>query len=297
MDRLLIVGCGDIARRALPELRRRYRLSALVRTRDPSLVSAGVELIEGDLDRADSLLALPGGAVRIAHFAPPAEHAGTSDPRTRALLAALDTAARRREMLPQRLVYLSTSGVYGDCAGAFVDETRAPLPQTDRAARRLDAERALQSWGAGCGVRTVILRVPGIYAADRLPLERLRRGIPALRPEDDVYSNHIHADDLAAAVVAALERDAAQGVYNINDDSQIRMAEWFDLVADRSGLPRPPRIARAAAAAVIPAAQLSFMSESRRLVNRRMKRELGVRLRYPTVADGVPVMLTAADPG
>src|SRR3954470_7835981 len=184
MDSLLIVGCGDIARRALPELRRRYRVSALVRTVDPSLVSAGVRLIEGDLDRADSLAALPGGAVRIAHFAPPAETTGTRDMRTRALLAALETAAQRGEMLPQRFVYLSTSGVYGDCSGALVDETRAPFPVTERAARRLDAELSVQSWGARLGVEIVVLRVPGIYASDRLPLERLRRGVPALRAQD-----------------------------------------------------------------------------------------------------------------
>jgi len=289
MEKLLIVGCGDVARRALPELRRRYEVSALVRARDPSLASAGVDLVVGDLDRADTLAALAGGARRVVHLAPPAG-SGTRDLRTGTLLAALETAAQRGGMLPQRFVYLSTSGVYGDCGGAGVDETRTPFPQTERSARRLDAERAALAWGERLGVEIVTLRVPGIYAADRLPLERLRLGVPALRGEDDVYTNHIHADDLAAAIVAALERDSARGVYNVSDDSEIRMGDWFDLVADRSGLPRPPRIARAQAAALIPAAQLSFMSESRRLVNRRMKEELGVRLRYPTVADGVPFM-------
>jgi nucleoside-diphosphate-sugar epimerase len=292
MDRLLIVGCGDVARRALPELRRRYRISALVRARDPLLVAAGIDLIEGDLDRAGELAALPVGAARIAHFAPPAE-GGTRDLRTRGLLAALETAAQRGGMLPQRFVYLSTSGVYGDCAGELVDESRAPFPQTERAARRLDAELAVRSWGERLGIGTVILRVPGIYAADRLPLDRLRRGVPVLRAEDDVYTNHIHADDLAAAVVAALDHESARGVYNVNDDSEIRMGDWFDLVAARSGLPRPRRISRAEAAALMPAAQLSFLSESRRLVNRQMKEELGVRLRYPTVADGVPFMAVA----
>src|SRR5262249_21930943 len=292
MDKLLIVGCGDIARRALPELRRRYRVSALVRARDPSLVSAGVELVEGDLDRAETLAALRGGSGRISHFAPPAE-GGTQDLRTRALLAALQAAVRRGEMVPQRFVYLSTSGVYRDCAGARGDESRAPLPQTERSARRLDAEASLLAWAARLGVEVVILRVPGIYAADRLPLERLRRGVPALRAEDDVYTNHIHADDLAAAVVAALGSGSPGGVYNVSDDSEMRMGDWFDLVADRCGLARPPRVARATAAPLIPPAQLSFMSESRRLVNHRMKRELGIRLRFPTVADGVPFAVPA----
>jgi nucleoside-diphosphate-sugar epimerase len=292
MEKLLIVGCGDVARRALPELRRRHRVAALVRARDPELAAAGVELVDGDLDRADTLAAIPGGALRIAHLAPPAE-GGARDLRTRALLAALETAAQRGGMLPQRFVYLSTSGVYGDCAGERVDESRVPFPQTERAARRLDAERALLAWGERGGVEVVILRVPGIYAADRLPLERLRRGVPALRAEDDVYTSHIHADDLAAVVIAALERDGARGVYNASDDSEIMTGDWFDLVADRTGLPRPARVARAEAATLIPPAQLSFMSESRRLVNRRMKDELGVRLRYPTVADGVPSMAVA----
>jgi nucleoside-diphosphate-sugar epimerase len=290
MDTLLIVGCGDIARRALPELRGRYRVSALVRARDPSLVS--VDLIEADLDHAETLAELPRGTSRIAYFAPPAE-GGLRDLRVRTLLAALETAAQRGEMLPQRFVYLSTSGVYGDCGGALVDESRAPFPQTERSARRHDAETTLLAWGARLGVQVVILRVPGIYAADRLPLERLRRGVPALRAEDDVYTNHIHAEDLAAAVVAALDGASARGVYNVSDDSELRMGDWFDLVADRRGLARPPRISRAQAPDLIPAAQLSFMSESRRLVNRRMKQELGVRLRYPTVAHGLPAMAAA----
>jgi nucleoside-diphosphate-sugar epimerase len=296
MDNLLIIGCGDIARRALPELQKRYRVSALVRDRDPALRAAGVELLEGDLDRAATLVSLAriGARVagRIAHFAPPAQ-SGVVDERTHRLLAALEAPAQRGEMLPQRFVYISTSGVYGDCGGALVDESRAPHPQTDRARRRLDAERAVQDWGARLGVEVVILRVPGIYASDRLPLERLRKGTPALAREDDVYTNHIHADDLAAAVVAALEQKQARAIYNVNDDSQIKMGDYFDLVAQRAGLPRPPRIAYAEAARLLPAAQLSFMSESRRLVNRRMKQELGVRLRYATVADGIPAWVTA----
>jgi nucleoside-diphosphate-sugar epimerase len=161
-------------------------------------------------------------------------------------------------------------------------------PATPRAARRVDAERAVAEWGAATGVAIVILRVPGIYAADRLPVERLKRGTPALRAEEDVYTNHVHADDLAAICVRALEADAPAGIYNASDDSELRMGEWFDLVADRFGLPRPPRVSRAEAARTISPMLLSFMSESRRLVNRRLKDVLGVRLQYPTVFDGVP---------
>jgi nucleoside-diphosphate-sugar epimerase len=193
-------------------------------------------------------------------------------------------------MLPRRFVYLSTSGVYGDCSGERVDETRAPHPRTERARRRLDAEQVVSDWGAREGAETVILRVPGIYAADRLPLAQLARSTPVLRREDDVYTNHIHADDLAAIVVTALHAARASGTYNASDDSVIKMGDWLDLVADRSGLARPPRVSRAEAVRVVPADLLSFMSESRRLSNERLKSELGVRLRYPTVADGLASM-------
>jgi nucleoside-diphosphate-sugar epimerase len=292
MERLLIIGCGDIARRALPELQKRYRVSALARSRDPALAAAGVDLIEGDLDAPDSLTLLAGRAERVAHLAPPAE-GGALDVRTRNLVAALSAPRKSGAILPHRFVYISTSGVYGDCGGDFVDETRPLNPRTARAKRRLDAERTLSEWGECDAVEIVILRVPGIYASDRLPLERLKRGTAALREEEDGYTNHIHADDLAGVLVAALESPRARGVYNASDDSQMKMGEWFDLVADRAGLVRPPRVSRIEAERVMGPELLSFISESRRLVNRRMKEELGIRLRYPTVADGVPRTLAA----
>lgn len=292
MERLLIIGCGDIARRALPELQRRYRVAALLRSSDRALADTGVELIEGDLDDAASLATLAGRAERIAHLAPPA-HSGPIDLRTRNLLAALAPRGRGA-MLPRRFAYLSTSGVYGDCAGEWVEETRAPNPQTERARRRLDAEQVLTEWGERNQVRIAILRVPGIYAADRLPLERLTRGTPALRSEEDVYTNHIHADDLAEIVVAALEARQARGIYNASDDGPMKTGDFFDLVADRAGLARPSRVSREEAMRRISPELLSFMSESRRLSNRRMKTELGVRLRYPTVAEGIPMVVQTA---
>jgi nucleoside-diphosphate-sugar epimerase len=286
VENLLIIGYGDIARRALPELQRRYRVTALVGSPDPALDAAGVGQIVGDLDDAASLVPLAGRAERIVHLAPPAG-SGALDTRTRSLLAALAPRGRGA-MLPRRFVYLSTSGVYGDCAGEWVDETRPPNPQTERALRRLDAERALGDWGERNKVEIVILRAPGIYAPDRLPLERLARGTPALRPEQDVYTNHIHADDLARIVVAALESTGARGVYNASDDGPMKMGDFFDLVADRAGVARSPRISREEAVRLLPPELVSFMSESRRLSNRRMKAELGVRLRYSTAQNGVP---------
>ena len=270
MKRLLIVGHGDIARRAAPLLSSRFDLRVVSR-------SAGQ-----DLDRPESLVSLE-PADAILHSAPPPQ-AGKSDTRTANLLTALE----RRRILPTRLVYISTSGVYGDCGGALVDEARPVNPQSARAARRVHAEEQLALWCTRQKVTLVVLRAPGIYAADRLPLERLRAGTPTLRDEDDVHTNHIHAEDLAGICVRALEEDAPAGIYNASDDTRLKMGEWFDLVADRTGLPRPPRIARSEAGTRIPPESMSFMSESRRLDNGRLKRILGVRLRYPTVREGLP---------
>lgn len=269
MKRLLIVGYGDIARRAAPLLASRFDLRIASR-------SNGL-----DLDRPESLTSLE-AADAVLHCAPPPQ-SGESDTRTANLLAALEG----KRILPTRFTYIGTSGVYGDCGGALVDESRAVNPQSARAKRRVDAEARLALWCMRHGVALVVLRAPGIYAADRLPLERLRAGTPTLRAEDDVFTNHIHADDLAGICVRALEDDAPGGTFNASDDTQLRMGEWFDLIADRAGLPRPPRIARSEAAGRIPAGMLSFMNESRRLDNRRLKRVLGVRLRYPTVFEGL----------
>ena len=268
MKRLLIVGFGDIARRALERLERRFEVARLSR-------SNGF-----DLDRPGSLL-LP-GADALLHCAPPPAEGGI-DTRTANLLAALE----KGRILPARVVYVSTSGVYGDCAGARVDESRPVAPQTDRALRRVDAERRLSEWAENKRIELLVLRVPGIYAAERLPLERLRAGTPVLRAEEDVYTSHIHADDLAAVVCRALEPDAPAGVYNANDDTEMKLGDWFDLVAEVHRLPRPPRVSRAAAASAIPSDLLSFIKESRRLDNRRLKSVLGVRLRYPTVHEGL----------
>ena len=284
MQTLLIVGCGDVARRTLPLLLGRYRVVALVRdpAQAPFWRAQGALPLIADLDQRNSLRRLSGLADVVLHFAPPPER-GTGDPRMRRLLAALCSG----ESLPQRLVYISTSGVYGDCAGERVPETRRLRPQTPRARRRVDAERQLRSFGRSAGTCVSILRAPGIYAADRVPLERLQRGTPVLAAKDDVFTNHIHADDLAMLAVAALRRGLPNRVYNASDASHLKMGEYFDLVADRFGLPRPPRISREDAEKALSPVQLSFMSESRRLDNRRISRELRVRLRYPQVAEGV----------
>ncbi|MCV2219327.1 NAD-dependent epimerase/dehydratase family protein [Thauera sp. Sel9] len=284
MKRVLIVGSGDVAARCLPWLTQRFRVLALVRHADAAdaLRIAGAVPVRADLDDRRSLIRLAGLADVVLYFAPPPAQ-GAIDTRMKRFLAA--SGAGRS--LPQGLVYISTTGVYGDCGGAFVDETRPCRASTARALRRVDAERRLRRFGRRNGVRVSVLRAPGIYAADRLPLERLRRGDPVLAAADDVFTNHIHADDLARLACMAMFRAGAGRVYNASDDSGLKMGEYFDAVADALGLPRPPRLPREQIVQRLSPLTLSFMGESRRLDNHRIKRELRTALRYSTVADGL----------
>ena len=276
--RVLLIGCGDIALRTADLLRGRVRLYGLTRRSDDvaKLRSHGVVPIIGDLDALRSLDRLRAAPFAVLHFAPPPAE-GRDDPRTLRLIAAL-TKAR---IIPRHFVYISTSGVYGDCAGARVTEARPRRAETPRARRRVAAEDRLRGWASQYGVKLAILRVPGIYAETRLPLERLKQGTPVLRPEDDVFTNHIHADDLARAVVAATFRGRPNRAYNVADDAELKMGGWFDAVADAFHLPRPPRVSWDEAEERIAPVLLSFMGESRRLANARMKRELRLRLKYP----------------
>ncbi|MCU0972690.1 MAG: NAD-dependent epimerase/dehydratase family protein [Burkholderiales bacterium] len=284
MRRLLIVGCGDVALRAAPLLSRRYRLYGLSHRPDqrPALREHGITPIPGDLDDRRLLRRIAGFADEILHLAPPPPR-GQLDSRTAHLVAALGS----RGSLPRRLLYISTSGVYGDCRGALVRETRRINPGTDRARRRVDAERRLRAFQRRTAVRVSILRVPGIYASDRLPLARLKAGTPALAHEEHAYSNHVHADDLASICAAALRKGRPGRIYHAVDESMLTMGEYFDAVADAFDLPRPPRVDWEVARASLSPELLSFMRESRRLSDARLKKELGVRLRYPTVRNAL----------
>ena len=279
MIRVLLIGCGDVALRTASLLRGRARLYGLTRRAEdiPKLRTHGIVPIIADLDDHATLRRLNAAPYAVLHFAPPPSE-GRDDPRTQKLIAALT----RARIIPRRFVYISTSGVYGDCAGARIDETRARRPQTPRAKRRVAAEGRLRAWAARQSVRLSILRAPGIYAETRLPIDRIKQGTPVLRPEDDVFTNHVHADDLARAAVAAIFHGQSNRVYNVADNAEQKMADWFDSVADAFHLQRPPRIAWDDAEDRIAPILLSFMSESRRLSNVRMKRELRVRLKFPT---------------
>ncbi|UWE19225.1 NAD-dependent epimerase/dehydratase family protein [Herbaspirillum huttiense] len=276
LPRVLILGCGDVGLRLVPLLLPRYRVLAVTSNPDrrAELRAAGAIPIVADLDAPLTLGRLARLAPTIVHLAPP-QSEGRIDRRTRNLAAILPEGAR--------LVYVSTTGVYGDCAGASFDETRSVRPQNARAVRRVDAETVLRAWARRRQGKLSILRVPGIYAADRLPLERLHKGLPALVAQEDVHTNHIHADDLARICQAAMRLGAPNRVYHAVDDTDLKMGDYFDAVADAAGLSRPPRLPRSELERSVSPMMLSFMSESRRLHNARIKEELGVRLRYPDV--------------
>jgi nucleoside-diphosphate-sugar epimerase len=269
-------------------VQRHVRVVALTSSPDRvvALRAQGVTPVVGNLDVPVSLQRLAGWATRVLHLAPPPLQ-GSTDPRSLAL-----TRLLMRRSAPLSVVYGSTSGVYGDCAGAWVNESRTVNPITPRAQRRVDAEARVRHLGRlrSSPVRVSVLRIPGIYAPDReggTPRERLLRGTPVLAQADDVFTNHIHADDLARACQLALWRGKPQRVYNVNDDSQMRMGDYFDMAAGLYALAKPVRISREQAQTELPAMQLSFMSESRRMVNTRMKRELRLQLRYADVKDGL----------
>ena len=285
--RLLIVGCGDVGMRLLPLVRERFRVFAVTSQpeRRAELRAAGAIPIVADLDRPGTLKRLTGLAQWVVHLAPPPRQ-GALDLRTRNLTAILPEGAH--------VVYISTSGVYGNRGGALIDETAPRAARNARAQRRVDAEQVLRAWAVAAKGKVSILRAPGIYAAERLPLERLRQGTPALAAQDDVYTNHIHADDLARLALLALFRAKPGRAYNASDDSRLKMGEYFDLVADAFGLPRAPRLPRAELEQAVSPMLLSFMSESRRLDNGRIRRELRAGLRYPRVEEAVAAMAAAA---
>ena len=291
-ERVLIVGCGDVGQRAAKQLVGRTKVMALTSSQDKlaDFRAQGITPVLGNLDFPKTLQRLSGWATRVLHLAPPpSDRVGewSTDPRTLNLARAL-----KKRILPRSLVYGSTSGVYGDCQGQWVSESQPVKPHTPRAMRRVDAEKVVRYLGRS-GVRASILRIPGIYAPDRVngtPRERLLKGTPVLVEQDDVYTNHIHSDDLARACVAALWRGKSQRVFHVSDDTHLKMGDYFDAAADLMGLKRPPRVPRSQAQESLPLMLLSFMSESRRLRNDRLKKELRVTLKYPSIQEGLKSM-------
>lgn len=284
MNPVCIAGCGYVGRRlARHYLQQGIAVTGIVRSvkSGDSLAAEGIEPLVVDLDALDDSVMLQLATPSCFYLAPPPPEGG-QDPRIRKFLQALGA-----HPVPGRIVYISTSGVYGDCEGAWIDETQPLRPETPRARRRADAEAALHEWGQRQGNSIVILRVPGIYGPGRLPLDRLRKNLPVLREADSPFTNRIHVDDLVASCIAAMARGQPGAAYNVSDGHPSNMTDYFKRIADWAGLPRPPEVSRDEAQQVLSPGMLSFLKESKRLVNRRMIGELGVELRYPDLESGL----------
>ena len=292
MNAVLILGCGDVGRRVARSCRAAGApVTGLVQSAPSAaqLRTLDIEALQADLDQP--LPALPSAGTELYYFAPPPP-SGDGDPRLTRVLATL-----ARDGLPRRIVYISTSAVYGDCGGAWIDEDAPLRPDTARGRRRLDAERQLLAWSERSAIPVVILRVPGIYGPGRLPLERLRQGLPLLREDQCPYTNRIHADDLAAICIAAMARGVPGSAYNVSDGHPSNMVDYFNRIADRAGLPRPPTLDREQAERELTPGMLGYMQESKRLNNERMRRELGIELRYPDLEAGLDSCFDAGQEG
>lgn len=288
-NRLLIIGCGDVGLRvALQAQGAGYReIIGVVRSaqRAEVLRAHGISAEVMDLHDAQAVQALPTEGAEVVYLAPPAALHGNQDQGMRHFLHRCQTQT------PAKVVYISTSGVYGDCQGATVTEQSPVNPATERARLRLDAEQQVQAFGQTYAVPTVILRVAGIYGPGRLPLERMRAGMVVVCPEQAPLSNRIHADDLASICLAALQRGPAQAIYNVADGQASTMTDYFYAVADIAGVPRPPCVPLAEAAAHLSPMMMSFINESRVLDCRALFSQLQVQLRYPQLSDGIRASL------
>jgi nucleoside-diphosphate-sugar epimerase len=285
--RVLIAGCGYVGRRLATRLAEKWQVVALARS--PAMLAElraeGIETLATDFDVPGASPALERVAedAAVAYLAPP-PGAGVTDPRLERFLAALGPAC------PSVLLYISTTGVYGDTAGAAVDEVSPTEPTSDRSRRRLAAEWTAAAWCRDRGVRCVVLRVPGIYGPHRLPLERLGRGEPALRPEDSGPGNRIHVDDLVSACVAAVEKPVS-GIFNVGDGDHASTSEFLQETARLAGLPQPPLVSLAEAQGRISPGMLEYLVDSRRVDTRRMRSELGVIPRHASLASGIAASL------
>lgn len=288
MDRVLIVGCGDIGRRVARLWSARgvevFGLARSPRTA-ARLSRQGIVPVPGDLDARETLRGLPTRGALVYYFAPPPAE-GETDPRARAFAEAVPGA-----YVPEKLVCMSTTAVYGDLKGGWATEETPAAPETDRGRRRLDAENVFLAWGRERNVPVVVLRVAGIYGPGRLPVEAIRRGTPVLEEADSPYTNRIHAEDLARVCMAAGERGPGGRIYNVSDGVPGTITEYYYAVADRLGLPRPPAVGLAESRKVLSPGLVSYLSESRRIDSRRMREELDVALLYPTLASGLAASL------
>lgn len=281
---VLIVGCGDIGQRVAKIWQKSGEsVYAVVRSKTGlnRLKQLKIHAIQADLDNLHDLNNRLVKHSLLYYFAPPPAK-GVKDTRMANFLKSLDKNAR-----PAQLIYISTSGIYGNQQGQLINEQTPANPQVDRAKRRYHAEQQLKQWSKHTSIAITILRVGGIYGPGRLPLQRLKDHIPMLHENLAPQTNRIHADDLAQVCVAAAAKGAAGEIYNVSDGTNSNMTEYFNTIADFCGLTRPPLVNWQEAEKTISKGMLSYLKESRRMDNSKMINELKIQLIYPTLKDGL----------
>lgn len=282
-----IVGCGDIGRRIVTKLIANgvapTMISAVTRSTKTAVAAQalGISVSACDFD-SEFELPKPLAARKWVYLVPPPKE-GLFDRRTDRLLHALS----QHSCVPESVILISTTGVYGDTNGAWVDETTPPRPQTDRGKRRLDMEHRWQAWAGEHRVAIRVLRVPGIYANGRIPLERLKKAVPVVKAEECGFTNRIHADDLANAVIAATRYDGQEVIFNVTDGTPGTISDYLQSASKVVGLPPLPEITMTEAKQRLSPGMLSYLSESRRIGNEKMRRELKVELYYPDFRVGL----------
>lgn len=284
---VLIIGCGDTGRRLAAVYRGEGReVAGVVRSARSAeaLKALGITALRTDLD-ADDLPNLPSKNALLFYFAPPVD-VGKDDVRIERLLEHLELTG-----LPARFLYMSTSGVYGDCQGRWIDEDEPLKPSTYRAQRRIAAEEAVQRWCGARGIPWVVLRVPAIYGPGRLLTERLKSGMPTVRPAECSYTNRIHSHDLTRVCHAAMEQAPASAVYNVSDGKPSTITDYLFQLAELTGMPKPPLISMQDAERMLSPSIMSFLKESKRLRNDKLLADLKFTLSYPDLRSGLAASL------
>lgn len=277
---VLICGCGYVGTRLAKSWREKgISADALVRSERSRINLAGMGINSFTLD-LDTSLSHSLKSYSVIYYLVPPPGNGVLDSRLRSFLARIDE-------MPGRFVLFSTTGVYGDCHGNWVDETRAPAPMADRAKRRLDAENVLQQWCMEHQVDFTILRIPGIYGPGKLPIERIRAGKPVLKQEESPWSNRIHIDDLVRVCIACLSDKGRNQVFNVSDGSPSTMTDYFLQIARVFGIDEPEQVGMERARELFSAEMISYLSESRKISNAKLLSSLGIGMRYPDLVSGL----------
>jgi nucleoside-diphosphate-sugar epimerase len=280
-----IIGCGDIGFRVAKELiKQGYQVQATIHFEEGTVVpqSAGIRTIVANFDYQEDVPDFILHGQNVFYFMPP-QGGGSSDYRMLNFCRKLST-----DNCPSRLVYISTSGVYGDCGEELVTEETPVNPQTTRAKRRVSAENQLREQAEKLGFELIILRVTGIYGPGRLPISQLKKGHEVLRPEDAPRTNRFHSVDQVRICLAAMEMGEPGDIFNVCDGEESSMSHYFQSVAKLYDLPQPKQLSWAEAERVMNPLTFSFLKETRRMSNRKMLEKLEIELLYPTLEAGLP---------